>query len=80
MSYAMLLVASIHIVMLMLQLPPFISAVGKWHIGANTVEATPVGRGFKSHQGYWSGAEDYVRYSSAAVNELPDIRSNLLKP
>lgn len=37
------------------------SAVGKWHLGANTVEATPVGRGFSSHTGYWSGAEDYVK-------------------
>lgn len=38
-------------------------AVGKWHLGANTVAATPQGRGFSQHIGYWSGAEDYTTHT-----------------
>lgn len=38
-------------------------AVGKWHLGANAQNATPMGRGFLSHLGYWSGAEDYQEHS-----------------
>jgi arylsulfatase A-like enzyme len=34
-------------------------AIGKWHLGANTVAATPVGRGFETYAGYWCGALDY---------------------
>ena len=38
-------------------------AVGKWHLGANALNATPTGRGFDSHLGYWSGAEDYTAHT-----------------
>lgn len=37
-------------------------AVAKWHLGANTVAATPTGRGFDRHIGYWCGALDYVTH------------------
>ena len=50
--------------------------VGKWHLGANTVNVTPVGRGFDSALGYWSGAEDYeshsVSSSSGTVYDFVD--------
>lgn len=56
-------------------------AVGKWHIGANTVGATPCGRGFDSHFGYWSGAEDYINHTVGNVfdfvNDLtPDVNAD----
>jgi arylsulfatase A-like enzyme len=38
-------------------------AVGKWHLGGNTVRATPTGRGFDSYVGYWCGAQDYETHS-----------------
>jgi arylsulfatase A-like enzyme len=38
-------------------------AVGKWHLGGNTVAATPTGRGFDSYVGYWCGAQDYETHS-----------------
>ena len=37
--------------------------VGKWHLGASQVKATPGGRGFDSHLGYWSGAESYINHT-----------------
>ena len=34
----------------------------QWHLGGNTVNATPTGRGFVSYRGYLSGAQDYVTH------------------
>jgi arylsulfatase A-like enzyme len=56
-------------------------AVGKWHLGAATVNATPVGRGFRTHTGYWSGAEDYLLHEVANTydffdNLVPQIQYN----
>jgi hypothetical protein len=42
--------------------------VGKWHLGANTVSATPTGRGFESYTGYWCGALDYETHQVAGPN------------
>ena len=38
-------------------------ALGKWHLGGNTVAATPTGRGFDFYSGYWCGALDYVTHT-----------------
>ena len=46
--------------------------VGKWHLGANTVNATPTGRGFESHVGYWSGAEDYETHTVSNTYDFFD--------
>lgn len=55
--------------------------VGKWHLGANTLNATPVGRGFESAYGYWSGAEDYETHTVGGVYDMqddltPDVSAN----
>ena len=55
--------------------------LGKWHLGANTRNATPVGRGFDSAFGYWSGAEDYETHSvtaqSAGGRAVFDLQNDL---
>merc|ERR1719199_1029259 len=33
--------------------------LGKWHLGYDSWNATPIGRGFDTHFGYFQGAEDY---------------------
>merc|ERR1719498_469544 len=33
--------------------------LGKWHLGYHSWNATPLGRGFSSHFGYFQGDEDY---------------------
>jgi arylsulfatase A-like enzyme len=42
--------------------------VGKWHLGANTVSATPTGRGFETYTGYWCGALDYETHQVSGAN------------
>lgn len=54
-------------------------AVGKWHLGANTVNATPIGRGFDTHLGYWSGAEDYETHMVAGAYDFVDQLSPAVK-
>ena len=52
--------------------------VGKWHAGANARNATPVGRGFDSAYGYWSGAEDYETHSvTAQKRSVYDLQDDL---
>ena len=52
--------------------------IGKYHIGANTRNATPVGRGFDSAYGYWSGAEDYETHSvTAGGRSVYDMQDDL---
>ena len=43
--------------------------LGKWHLGANTVNATPRGRGFDSHLGFYVGFEDHVNHTVCCVNK-----------
>lgn len=40
-------------------------AIGKWHLGYATPKHTPIGKGFKSHFGYWNGAVDYFNYTAS---------------
>lgn len=40
--------------------------IGKWHLGFFKDEYTPTKRGFKSHIGYWLGAEDYFNHLAEA--------------
>lgn len=56
--------------------------VGKWHLGANTMNATPVGRGFASHLGMMSGAESHVSHTVETYAADPisvyDFRDDLV--
>lgn len=36
--------------------------VGKWHLGSAHQNATPTGRGFDSHYGYWNGYMGYFNH------------------
>ena len=52
--------------------------VGKWHCGSNYLNTTPVGRGFDSALGYWSGAEDYETHSvTSNGDDVYDFVDNL---
>ncbi|KAK6181015.1 hypothetical protein SNE40_008962 [Patella caerulea] len=53
--------------------------VGKWHLGFFAKEYTPLYRGFKSHLGYWLGAEDYFDHTAEAnTNQYGlDFRANM---
>ncbi len=63
--------------------PPSLSSLSLFlssflHIGANTKNATPVGRGFDSAYGYWSGAEDYTSHTvTAAKRQVYDLQEDL---
>ena len=37
-------------------------AIGKWHLGFQGWDDTPIGRGFESHAGYLNGAIDYYHH------------------
>ncbi|KAL1482796.1 hypothetical protein MTO96_013704, partial [Rhipicephalus appendiculatus] len=39
--------------------------IGKWHLGFNSLEYTPTGRGFDSFFGYYNGDEFYYNHTSA---------------
>lgn len=39
---------------------------GKWHLGQATIAQLPTSRGFDSHLGYLSGAEDHVTHVAAS--------------
>ncbi|XP_042900784.1 arylsulfatase B isoform X2 [Parasteatoda tepidariorum] len=53
-------------------------AIGKWHLGFFKKNYTPTFRGFDSHYGYWSGAEDYFDHTHQ-MGELwgLDFRHNM---
>ena len=42
------------------------STLLQWHLGMMAKEYTPLYRGFKSHFGYWQGAEDYYDHTYLA--------------
>ncbi|GAB1600814.1 arylsulfatase J-like [Argonauta hians] len=42
--------------------------VGKWHLGFLSENYTPTKRGFKSHLGYWLGAEDYYLHITDGID------------
>ena len=57
-------------------------AVGKWHLGANTLSTLPTGRGFETHIGYVNGAEDHFTHTvadaydfSRNVAPLPELNN-----
>ena len=45
-------------------------AIAKWHLGGNSVSATPTGRGFDSFMGYWCGALDYETHQVSGQKGL----------
>ena len=47
--------------------------VGKWHLGANSLAATPTGRGFASHFGFAVGEEDHVDHSVCCANKTKSV-------
>ena len=46
--------------------------VGKYHLGQNTMATLPTSRGFESHRGYLSGAEDYVTHETTGAFDFSD--------
>lgn len=36
--------------------------IGKWHLGHQNRSVIPLGRGFHTHLGYWSGFVGYFDY------------------
>ena len=55
--------------------------IGKWHEGFNTVSATPIGRGFDTHIGYYNGAEDHYTHDTTGaydfvVGNKPQVQFN----
>ena len=52
-------------------------AIGKWHLGQNEVATLPTSRGFNSHYGYWTGAEDHYNHQSPQINGSYDFADNL---
>ena len=46
----------------------YTAIVGKWHVGARSVENLPVNRGFDSHFGFLKGGEDHINQHSSDDN------------
>lgn len=53
---------------------------GKWHLGQNTLSTLPIHRGFDSHIGYWSGAEDHINHTTYGAYDFTDSSGSGVAP
>ena len=53
----------------------------RWHLGQNVMKAIPIGRGFDTYLGYWSGAEEYYTHDTKGSYDFnDDIAPSHLRP
>lgn len=47
-------------------------AIGKWHLGFNTISTLPTSRGFDTHLGYWNALEDNLHHKIYSAYDFQD--------